>query len=404
MKKVTVVGLGPGDIKYLSIAAKEVIENADYIVVSKRYKNLFNKKNTFFMGNIKETLDLIDSLALKGAVAVLVSGDPLLHSLFNTIKNNLKDIEIDIVPGISSMQLLGARIGETIEDVKIVSAHGLEVTSGSLAMAVSENKKTFVLCSSVNNPSWICNSLLSYGINHVKICVGSRLSYEDELINIGFPNEIVEKNYDSLTAVMIINNNPQKVLMQGFLSDKDFIRDDTPMTKENVRLIAIHKLKLSQDNIVWDIGAGTGSIAVEVARQCHFGQVHAIEMKKKALELIYKNREKFNLEANLIIHEGRAIDVIKDLPIPDVVFIGGANGEIEAIIDILRSFKKSIRIVISAVTIETLSLASSLLVKEDFSDFEVTQVSISESRKLGKYTLMEANNPVHLISATLNSV
>lgn len=404
MKKVTVIGLGPGDIRHLSIEAKETIEKADEVIVSKRYKNLFNRDNVHLMGTIEDTLELIDNLASKGSVAVLVSGDPLLYSFFKTIKNNFEDIEIDIVPGISSMQFLASRIGETIEDVKIISAHGLDVSSGSLAMAVSENKKTFVLCSNVNNPSWICNSLLDYRLNQVKVCIGVKLSYEDEIIDIGLPNDLIGKKHDSLAAVMIINDNPRKIKRQGFLSDEDFIRNETPMTKEYVRLIAIHKLNLSQDSIVWDIGAGTGSISIEIARHCLYGQVHAIEMKKKAIELIYKNREKFELETNLIVHEGRAMDIIKNLPIPDVIFIGGAGGEIEAIINILKNFKKSIRIVVSAVTIETLSVTSALLSKENFSNFEVTQVSISENKKVGKYNIMESNNPVNLISATLNPV
>ena len=157
----------------------------------------------------------------------------------------------------------------------------------------------------------------------------------------------------------------------------------------------IGKLKLKKDAVVWDIGAGTGSVSVECARQCPYGEVHAVERFEDAAALIGKNKEKFDLK-HLYIHQGRASEVIKDLPEPTHIFIGGSGRELSQVLTHIRSLGSGIRVMVSCVTVETLAEAAGCF-KEGFDSCDMIQANISRSRALGDYHILESNNPVTLL-------
>lgn len=163
--------------------------------------------------------------------------------------------------------MLGAAFGETMEEALIISVHGRAKTAGSIALAVAENPKVFFLCSKEQGPAWLSQIMLDYQMNHVTVCAGANLSYEDELLESGTPEEMVQKEFPSLCVAMIKNPEPHQIVRPCFLSDEDFERDKTPMTKEEIRVLILHKMKLHPDDVVWDIGAGTGSVSIECARQ-----------------------------------------------------------------------------------------------------------------------------------------
>lgn len=408
MSKLTIAGVGPGDTGYIVPKVAEKMNQAHTVIAAKRLlpvlSSLCGSADTEFvaMGKIKDTLCKIDYLLEAGQdVVVAVSGDPLMYSFFGTICNNPISTkwDMEIIPGIGSLQMLGAAFHETMEDAVIVSVHGRKKTPGSIALCVTENEKIFFLCSKEQGPAWLSRIMMDYGLCDVTVSVGANLSYEDEFLVSGKPEDMVNRDFPALCVTMIKNPTPKKVVRPCFLSDEDFERNNTPMTKEEIRVLILHKLKLCPDDVVWDVGAGTGSVSVECARQVPFGQVYAVERNLDAISLIQKNKEKFQTE-NLYVQEGDAADEIVRLPEPDKVFIGGSGRELDKILRQIHELHKSVRVVISAVTIETISQISEILEKYD-PDYDVIQATVGRGRKIGSYHIMDTNNPVMIFTASV---
>ena len=415
MSRLTVAGIGPGEADYILPAVIKKMKKAHTVIAAKRILPVLkklcqdvnseadseNSKPVFLaMGKIKDTLEQIGEILSKGQdVVMAVSGDPLMYSLYRTICNDpiSEGWEVDLIPGVGSLQMLGAAFGETMEEALIISVHGRAKTAGSIALAVAENPKVFFLCSKEQGPAWLSQIMLDYHMDHVTVCAGANLSYEDELLESGTPEEMVQKEFPSLCVAMIKNPEPHQIVRPCFLSDEDFERDKTPMTKEEIRVLILHKMKLHPDDIVWDIGAGTGSVSIECARQVPFGTVHSVERNETAVKLIYKNKEKFSAD-NLFIYEAVAVKTACTLPEPDKVFIGGSGKELSQILETIAAFPKKIKVVISAVTIETIAEANELLGKYD-TDFDVIQATVGRGRKIGNYHIMDTNNPVMIFTA-----
>ncbi|MGB9825199.1 MAG: precorrin-6Y C5,15-methyltransferase (decarboxylating) subunit CbiT [Desulfofundulus sp.] len=169
------------------------------------------------------------------------------------------------------------------------------------------------------------------------------------------------------------------------------------MTKEEIRAVTLAKARLAPGQVVWDIGSGTGSIAIEAARLIGDGIVYAVEQKTEALELIRKNIDHFN-QKNIQVVEGRAPEALFPLPAPDRVFIGGSGGKLGEIIQLLAErLNSGARLIINALTLETLTQALTLLGPSWGK--EVVQVAVTRTVCRGHYHLMQALNPVWLITA-----
>lgn len=408
MSKLTIIGIGPGSEGYVMPAAKTCMENSHTVIAAKRIlpllQSVCGKTRTVFcpMGKIKDTFLQIEGLLKEEKdVSLAVSGDPLMYSLYKTILKDpaSRDWQMEVLPGIGSLQMLGAAFGETMEDAQIISVHGRSRTPGSIALTVTESPKVFFLCSREQGPAWLSRIMLDYGLCDVTVFAGANLSYEDELLVSGSPDDMVKQEFPSLCVAMIKNPVPRKVLRPCFLTDEDFERDKTPMTKEEIRVLILHKMKIHPDDIIWDVGAGTGSISIECARQAPFGEVYAVERSEDAVSLIRKNKEKFGTE-HLRIYHGEAAEAVKRLPVPDKVFIGGSGGSLGEIMEVIASFDKKVQVTVSAVTLETIAEAGEILSGYD-QDYDVISTTIGRGRRIGGYHIMDTNNPVLLFTATV---
>lgn len=408
MSKLTIVGIGPGTSGYFMPAARDKMRAAHTVIAAKRILPMLveacGETDASFvpMGKIRDTFLQIDALLKKEKNVVLtVSGDPLMYSLYKTICNDAvsADWDMEILPGVGSLQMLGAAFGETMEDALLLSVHGRSKSAGSIALSVTENEKVFFLCSKEQGPAWLSKIMLQYGLNDVTVFAGANLSYEDEMLIRGTPEEMAQKEFPALCVAMIKNPHPKKITRPCFLSDEDFERGKTPMTKEEIRVLILHKMKIQAEDIIWDIGAGTGSVSIECARQAPFGEVHAVEQSREAVKLIEKNKQKFGTE-NLTIYEGFAMDQIEKLPVPDKVFIGGSKGELPLLLEKIASYHKKIMVVVSAVTIETISEAADAIEKYD-KNYDVIQATVGRGRKIGSYHIMDTNNPVMIFTAMI---
>lgn len=395
MHKLTVIGGGPGGREWLLPIALEKIEQADIVIADKRYIPLIAHKDVRPMGQVMEAVRSLGLLLMDYKVAVVVSGDPLMYSLYKTIRKVNPEAEIEVIPGIGSMQLFAALLGETTENAQYLSAHGRLLSEGKLAMEVACHEKVFLLCDGTKGPSWIAGALLSYGLGDIKMCAAVHLSYDNQSIRCGKPEDFAGESFDSLCVVFIKNENWRPFHPKPLLKDEDFIRGKTPMTKEEVRWTIVGKLGLKPDAVVWDIGAGTGSVSAECARQCPFGSVYAVERSEAAVQLIEKNREKFQL-SNLYIHKGGAGEAIQALPVPDAVFIGGSGRELKDILAFIQSIGSGIKVMVSCVTMETLAEAVACF-QDGFEGADMLQMNISRSKTLGRYHILESHNPISLL-------
>lgn len=397
MNTLTVIGAGPGDRSMMLPAAAKKIEEADIVIADRRYVSVIAHKDVRPMGKISEMTAVLDCLCQNHKVAVVVSGDPLMYSLYKTIRKQLPDIEIEVIPGIGSIQLFAVRLGETLEDAVFLSAHGRNLSEGRLALMADKHEKVFILCDKIHGPAWIARVLCGCGLEYVDMWAAENLSYENEKIVSGRPEDFISLEFESLCVVCLKNRQavPEKILRApALLSDEDFIRGKTPMTKEEIRWIILGKLKLTKDAVVWDIGAGTGAVSVECARQCPFGQVYAVEKDEKALELIEKNKKKFHAY-NLKIVPGQAPESIRTLPVPTHVFIGGSGRAIEAIIDEVIGAGPGITVMAACVTVETTAQAAVCFKKLE--DVQMIQAGICRSRPLGGYHIWDPHNPITLM-------
>lgn len=395
MNRLYIIGGGSGNADYLLPAAKKAAEAVGMLIASERFTDSLALKNAVPLKNIPKLLEMLPQYLEKCSVGIMVSGDPLLYSLYGTILKRYPDINAEIIPSVSSLQLLGTAFGITMEDALILSIHGREFSSGKTASAVYQNKKVFFLCSKEQGPIEIASALMEYGLQNTEIFIGSDLTYKTERLIHCKVSELRLRENPSLCAAAVINPNPQKISGIRHIPDSVFLRNSSPMTKEEVRAAVISKLRLSQNSIVWDIGAGTGSISAECAFSCPFGTVYSVECKKSALEILKKNKDFLGI-SNMEIISGRAKDVIKNLPLPDSVFIGGSGNELSEILEYIFSLSKRIRIVMTAVTLETISSAYPTL--KAMPQFEAVQLSIGVSKKIGGYGIIDGNNPITIFS------
>lgn len=201
-------------------------------------------------------------------------------------------------------------------------------------------------------------------------------------------------SFKKLAVMLIVNEKAEK--SYGLIPDDEFIRGKVPMTKAEIRSVSLLKLGLRSNAVFYDVGSGTGSVAVSAALLDPEIKVYAIEKKKEALELIGLNKIKFAVD-NLDIIEGKAPDVLEYLPSPTHVFIGGSDGNTKEIIDCVREKNKNVKIVINTVTMETLCEVKKYT-EEHSIEAEFVQINSSRGENMGKYTLMKASNPVYIIS------
>ena len=389
-RKITVIGIGPGDPDLMTEQAKAAIEKCGAVFgAQSAIETLDTAKPvypTYKPEIIKEIL--ADKPYIRRA-AVVLRGDT---GFFSGAKNILKAFandDVSIIPGVSSVSLFASRLGVSYDGAACVSLHGRRC---NIVRTVDRHQKTFVLCGGENSAQAICRRLCGFGLGYLNAAVGELLSYPEERIMRGSVEELAEKRFDPLAALYIENPDAVKMTAVG-IPDESFVRDNVPMTKAEVRAVSLSKLSLSADSVVWDIGAGTGSVSVECAFAAYEGQVYAVEKDPEAIDLIQENRKRFRAD-NIKVVEGEAPDIMSGLPSPTHVFIGGSGGKAEDIIAAALEKNPGVRIVMNTVTLESQTEAFACMKRFGFTETEAVQIGVSRSRKVGSYHMMNALNPV----------
>lgn len=399
-RKITILGVGMGDKKSLTLEGVDALNQCQLIIGSRRILDVLVDfyKEIYVTNQNEEIVDFIKEHEEYQNIVVAFSGDIGFYSGAKRLRTFLKQYEVHNICGISSPVYFLSKLGIPWEDVRLISLHGRD---GNLIEAVKSSKKVFALLGGEKSIIDICKELIEHHLEKVKIAVGENLSYENERITIGLPEELVEKEIDKMAVLFIENSrivdcDIDSVVTHG-IPDEAFIRGKIPMTKCEVRSISLSKLKLSSSSVVYDVGAGTGSVSIEAALLAKKGRVYAIEKKSDGINLIKENKLKFEVD-NLEIIEGEAAQYLEGLPIPTHAFIGGTSGNSGHILEIILKKNPSVLIVMNVIALETLSEVICLLKELPVKDVEIVQVSISKGKEVGSYHLMMGQNPVYVIS------
>ena len=392
-KNVRVIGLGMGGSGGMTVEAAEACRNADLIIGPRRITELIGAgKNIINEYRPEKVIDHINEHPEFNDIAVVFSGDIGFYSGAKGFMENA-DKEWNIIPvcGISSVVYLCSRLNIPWQDVHLMSAHG---TEANIIGNIKKHNKVFSLLTKGTDVKILCEKLSAYGMDYVRVTVGDRLGYADEKVVSGSPKDISEMEFTDLSVVLAVNDHPEKNYSTG-IPDTEFIRGDVPMTKSDIRALTISKLGLSDDSIVYDIGAGTGSVSVEAAGIAVNGKVYAVETEKDALELIQKNKIRFGAD-NIEMVGGTAPDILSNLPAPTHAFIGGSGGRLKEIMELLIDKNPKVRMVINSVTLETVGETVKCIKELGLNELETICVSVSRSRTTENVHLMIAQNPIYI--------
>ncbi len=392
-------GCGTGS---LTKEAADILSRAEFLIGAERligmFPDSFEKKAATRPEEIlsaiqqfeKQNSGRPEKTAGQGNISVLFSGDSGFYSGTRRLLPLLEGYEVKILPGISSLQLLSARCGRPWQEWRLCSAHGLDCDA---VKEVCGGRPVFFLTGGKLGPSQLCEQLKEAGLDALPVVVGENLGTDGEKIQRGTAGEFAGKEFAAL-SVMLADAAPRFSRRAPGLPDEAFERTErVPMTKQFVRAAIMAKLAPGMEEICWDVGTGSGSVAVELALQA--GAVYSVERNAEALELAERNRRALGAW-NLRLVQGSAPESLRGLPAPDAVFVGGSGGNLREILELVQKKNGRARICISAVTVETLSKAVTIL-KELGYETDAVQIGISQSRKAAGLHMMTAQNPVWLI-------
>ena len=397
VSRVYVIGLGMGNPDTLTLGAWKALEKSELVIGSRRLVDALDGLSARRVA-LTSPQAIADELAASdvAVASVVMSGDVGFYSGARPLLRLLGGMDVEVLPGVSSLSYFCAQLRAPSHDVYATSAHGRDC---DVAAVVQAHARSFFLTGGAYNVALMCDQLVRRGLGDVRVSVGERLSYEDERIVVGTAAELVEHTFDPLAVMLVENDHPLvPEVMAPSLPDRAFVRGDVPMTKEEVRELVICKLRIAPNETVWDVGSGTGSVTVEAARAAYAGQVLAIERDDAALALTRANVQAFGL-TNVRVVEGTAPEVLCGLDTPDRVFVGGSGGQLAQVLGAALQANPEVRICVPVVTLETLSEALRCADELGLQDVEVVQVSVARARKLGGHHLMQAHNPVFLVTA-----
>lgn len=393
---VTLIGMGSGQPENLTLQGLAALRQADLILGARRLLAVLPAgctENRAAAYRPDEVAELLQTSGAENAVLVY-SGDTGFYSGASAMMEKLEALGVRarVLPGLSSIQLLAAALGRPWQGWNLVSAHGRTCDPVAECM---QGRPTFFLTGGSEDPATLCAQLAAEGFGDVQGVVGQCLGTPEEKLFRGSVKELAAGRFNSLSVLLVEAAEVLPRRAPG-LPDEAFERGDVPMTKQEVRAAVLAKLAVRPEDILWDVGAGTGSVSVELALAAPRGRVYAVECRPEGCALIKANREKFRTR-NLVLVEGLAPAALLDLPAPDAVFIGGSKGSLAAIVDAALDKNPDARICVSAIALESLSAAVAALTAKGRT-VQVSQIAVSRARAVGGLHLMMAQNPIYLIT------
>jgi precorrin-6Y C5,15-methyltransferase (decarboxylating) len=414
MTQVHVVGIGLDGAVGLTDTGRQLIERATLLVGSDRHLNYFpnHPAPRLVLGDFTQAIrEIRTQLATDDTnkcIVVLVSGDPLFFGLGRLLLEELPREQLTFHPHLSAVQLAFHRIKIPWQDARIISAHGrsLEELIQVLQQGV---EKIAVLTDGTNTPNAIARLLLGLDLSvSYEFWVCENLGGIDEQVKCLPLDAVVNEKFAPLNVVVLLRQSDaeqplevESLPMLGLPDETMLSFSDRPglMTKREVRILILGELALQPEQIIWDIGAGTGSVSIEIARLSATSQVYAIEKTAIGTALIEQNCRRFQVKNVVSIH-GSAPDILQQLPTPNRIFIGGSGGNLNLILDTCHARLLPNGVVVLALaTMEHLNRTLDWLNSHRW-QYRLLQVQLSRSVPVAQLTRFTPLNPVTIVTAT----
>jgi precorrin-6B C5,15-methyltransferase / cobalt-precorrin-6B C5,C15-methyltransferase len=404
-RAVTVVGIGDDGCVGLTSRAANAVAQAHVLVGGERHLAFFPQfagERIALKGGLGAALDRAVTLADEHQVCILASGDPLFFGVGALVAKRFGAEHVEFVPAPASVQWAFARTGIAWEDAEFISVHGR--SAQGFANRVRGVAKTAVLTDAENTPARIAARLIEHGDTAWRAWVCERLGGVDERIRAFTLADLAEAHdVDPLNVLLLVRRDGWRAPPAIPYLHEDAFAKRIPklglITKREVRMLSLASLAIAPDAVVWDIGAGSGSVSIEAAMLAPRGRVYAIEVDPEGVAICRDNARSLGTD-NVRVIEGRAPDALTSLETPDAVFVGGSKGSMDAIVAAaLDALRPGGRLVVNAITLENVAEAYSSLRNRKL-DPEVTLVQASRGVPLARYQRYEALNPVHIIAVT----
>ena len=397
-QKIYLVGAGMAGWEGFSSKALEIIGKSEVLIGHQRHLDIFpdftGQKTE--LGDLSELLDFLQKTDKR--VAILASGDPTFFGISRFLLRNLPKERIEIFTNVTSMQYAFSRIKEPWDDAIFVSVHGRGMHAAVDKIVAAE--KACILTDKVNTPAAIARELIERGAEGYEAWLCEDLGLPTEKFTRSDLRGLLELKPSDLNILILIRTYEPNLIQYPLIGidDDEFQTTKKLITKQEVRAVTLSKLQLQDDLILWDIGAGSCSVSIEASNLMPNGRIFAVERNPQCVSFINENLKKF-CTRNVKLLEAYAPEGLEDLPDPDRVFIGGAGGQLEEIIDAVdKRLKADGLIVLNAVTLDTLTKAVEFLEDHGYT-VEATCVNIAKTRRLTEYKMFEAQNPVYIITA-----
>ncbi|HEY9783648.1 MAG TPA: precorrin-6y C5,15-methyltransferase (decarboxylating) subunit CbiE [Leptolyngbyaceae cyanobacterium] len=427
MASIHVVGIGLDGAKGLVEAVRQLVGSATVLVGSDRHLSYFphhSAKRIVLRDFTAAIEEIRHHIAGSETIVVLVTGDPLFFGLGRLLLAELPPEQLTFHPHLSSVQLAFNRLKVPWQDARVISAHGRSVDE--LIQVLQQGvDKIAVLTDGTNTPNAIARLLLALDLpSSYSFWVCENLGGDDERIQCFSPETLCRdviynvstiainnvSTFAPLNVVVLIRQSEKALqpdldlanLPQLGLSDRLFLSfSDRPglMTKREIRLLVLGELALKPGQIIWDIGAGTGSVSIEIARLFPTSKVYAIEKTAAGNALISQNCRRFQVENVFSIH-GTAPEILSDLPNPDRIFIGGSGGNLTQILAACSRLTPGGVLVLALATLEHLNTALIWLKEHENWNYQLLQVQLSRSVPVAQLTRFAPLNPVTILTAT----
>jgi precorrin-6Y C5,15-methyltransferase (decarboxylating) len=394
---IWVVGLGIETPPALSAIARDLLREADLVIGGGRQLGMFEDlpgEKMVFGANLDAVLDRLLQRAGE-RVVVLASGDPGFHGIGATLLENLPGEDIRILPHVTSLQAAFARAGVSWSDAVFASAHAhrLDEVLGWVLRA----PKLGILTDQRNTPALIADRLLQAGAPDCRAIVAEDLGTPQESITDTRLHVLSEQSFSNMNVLLLVQDEGWRPMpLFSPRPEFEYAHRRGLITKADVRSLSLARLALSETDIVWDIGAGSGAMSVEMSEIAWRGRVYAVENDKENLGYIGENIGRFG-RLNIEVIEGTAPEALEDLPSPQAVFIGGTGGQMQGIMEYIHSAARpGCRVVVNLATLDNLAGAMEQMAMLGWSP-QVTQVSISHGQEIAGHTRLSPINPVFIV-------
>jgi len=399
---VTVIGVGVGGRDDLSAARVREILAADLLCASARHFEQFPEfagERLVIASNVKEVAAACEAGIGQRRVVVLGTGDPNFFGIGRYLAGRLGTERVRILPAPSTMQEAFARLGLPWHEARFGSCHGRPI-AGIVAL-VRDHPTVGLFTDPDNTPARIAQALLDAGLGGATAHVCCRLGEKDESRFTGDIETLARTDLPDPNVLVLTHADMGPRRMRLGLPEEDFVHRKPKVgliTKREVRAVAIAKLALAEDAVVWDIGAGSGSVAIECALLCPRGQIFAVEKNAEDIENVRANIARFGTRNVTAVH-ATAPEGLAALPDPHAVFVGGSGKRMEALLEIcLQRLVPGGRLVVSLATLDNLA-AATVYFRDRGLHVEVTQLQVARGVPILDMTRLEALNPVTLMVA-----